>query len=402
MEILHTSNIIKSKLDFIDVDLEDINKRNKYAQKTPTATLPFLETKNGNISESKSIEIYLANKYKPDILGNNIYEKSKINQWIEFANCEINNCLKEIIYPIFGWKEFNKDLSNKENGKLNDYIQILESELTNKDYIVGNRLTLADIVLFRYLRFFMIFQFPEGKRNKLMPNITRWFENIMNSKEAIKAYGKTLLCKIPVKPFMDKIITHKEKTKDDNKHIKKEKNENEKEQENTSIPSTKKEKNPLDLLPPSKFNLDDFKRSFLNNKNKSEAIKKFWEDFDPEGYSFWWMEYQNPPQEGKILFRTSNAKNFFLQKLDSFRKYCFAVHGVYGEEGDYKIRGVWMWRGKEIPKEIKESDFYDYMTIRQLDCNIKEDVELINDYWTKLDEKEKVQGRFAADCSYFN
>jgi hypothetical protein len=57
----------------------------------------------------------------------------------------------------------------------------------------------------------MIFQFPEGKRDKLIPNVTRWFENIMNTKEAIKAYGKTVLCKIPVKPFMDKIITHKEK-----------------------------------------------------------------------------------------------------------------------------------------------------------------------------------------------
>ena len=103
----------------------------------------------------------------------NPFENAKINQWIEFASCGVNDCLKEIIYPIFGWKEFNKDLSNKENGKLNDYIKILKSELTNKDYIVGNRFTLADIVLFRYLRFFMIFQFNEGKRDKLMPNVTR-------------------------------------------------------------------------------------------------------------------------------------------------------------------------------------------------------------------------------------
>ena len=25
----------------------------------------------------------------------------------------------------------------------------------------------------------------------------------------------------------------------------------------------------------------------------------------------------------------------FLQNLDNFRKYAFAVHGVYGTEGDY-------------------------------------------------------------------
>ena len=263
-------------------------------------------------------------------------------------------------------------------------------------------MSLADIVLFRYLRYFMIFQFPEGMRTKLIPNITRWFENIMNTPEAIKAYGKTILCKIPVKPFLEKIIDKKENNKKgvNNKEKNTQKKENE-EQINQNVKS-KKEINPLELLPPSKFNLDEFKRSFLNNKNKAEAITKFWEEFDPEGYSFWWLEYQNPPEEGKILFRTSNAKNFFLQKLDSFRKYCFAVHGVYGVEGDYKIRGVWMWRGKDIPKEIQESDYYDYMTIRNLDFNSKEDKDLINDYWTKLNETDKVQGRFAADCSYFN
>ena len=28
-----------------------------------------------------------------------------------------------------------------------------------------------------------------------------------------------------------------------------------------------------------------------------------------------------------------------------------------------------------------------------MDCNIEEDVELINDYWTKLDENDEVQGK---------
>ena len=231
MSILHVINVTGQDILFENIDMTNKESLSQFIPKTATITFPFLETNSGNISQTNSIVYYLATKYKKDLFGLNTFENAKINQWIEFANCEINNCLKEIIYPIFGWKEFNKDLSNKENGKLNDYIKILESELTNKDYIVGNRLTLADIVLFRYLRFFMIFQFPEGKRNKLMPNVTRWFENIMNTKEAIKAYGTTTLCKIPVKPFTDKIFTHKEKTKDDNKHTKKGKNENKKDKE---------------------------------------------------------------------------------------------------------------------------------------------------------------------------
>ena len=402
MSILHTIYIINKNIPFENIDLTENESNKKYTSQTPTLTFPFLSTENGNISQTNSVLYYLALKYKIDLLGNNSFENAKINQWIEFANCEINNCLKNIIYPIFGWNEYDKDLSNKDNNKLNEYLIKIENELKNKDYIVNNKLTLADIVLFRYLRFFMMLHFPEGKRNNLIPNITRWFNNIMNTEECIKAYGKTILCKTPVKPFINKINISKEKNKGNNINNNKKNEKEQKSNNNNNETKTKKEINPLDALPPSKFILEDFKRSFLNNKNKSEAIKNFWESFDPEGYSFWWMEYQNPPSEGKILFRTSNAKNFFLQKLDSFRKYCFAVHGVYGVEGDYKIRGVWMWRGKEIPKEIKENDYYDYMTIRNLDPNSKEDVELINDYWTKLNENDKVQGRFAADCNYFN
>ena len=48
-------------------------------------------------------------------------------------------------------------------------------------------------------------QFPEGMRKKLFPQTTKWFEQIMNSKEAVSAYGKTILCKNPIKAFTGEI-----------------------------------------------------------------------------------------------------------------------------------------------------------------------------------------------------
>ena len=67
------------------------------------------ETEEGNLSEANAILFYFAQKYKKDLLGQNIFENAKINQWIQFSSIEINRCLKEIIYPIFGWKEFCKE-----------------------------------------------------------------------------------------------------------------------------------------------------------------------------------------------------------------------------------------------------------------------------------------------------
>ena len=63
----------------------------QFIPKNPTITFPFLETNSGNISQTNSILYYLATKYKKNLLGLNPFENAKINQWIEFANYEINN-----------------------------------------------------------------------------------------------------------------------------------------------------------------------------------------------------------------------------------------------------------------------------------------------------------------------
>jgi len=205
MEILHTINLTGAKVKLENVDLSDIETRNSLVLKTPTTTLPFLETREGNISQSTAIEYYLCSKYKPELLGNSPYEKAKVNQWIEFSSCEINRCLKSIIYPIFGWAPYCKETADKDNSKLKEYLKAIEEDLKKNSYIAGEKLTLADILLFRYLRFFMMLHFPEGMRKSLFPQTTKWFEKIMKSPEAVKAYGRTVLCKNPLKAFTGEI-----------------------------------------------------------------------------------------------------------------------------------------------------------------------------------------------------
>ena len=90
----------------------------------------------------------------------------------------------------------------------------------------------------------------------------------------------------------------------------------------------------------------------MNSKDRKTTLAEAWKKFDPKGYSFYWLQYQNLPTDGKILFKTNNAVSIFLQKLDHFRKYCFSVYGVYGVEGDYVCRGLFMWRGVGIPQEV--------------------------------------------------
>jgi elongation factor 1-gamma len=416
MEILHTLNIIGKKIDFEEIKLEEKDKRNSLVNKIPTTTFPFLETEKGNISQSNAIIKYLCEKYKPELLGENIFEKCKIIQWIEFANNEIYKCNKNIIYPIFGWNNLNKEDYNKDNNKIKEYLKIIEKELENKEYIIGNKISIADIKLFSSLRYLMILYLPEQMRNKLYPKINKWYEKIMNTSEAINAYGRTILCKNIIKPYNGIINKNIEKIDNNQKKGKKDKKENIqknkeiKKEKEPYIPSILElprynikpiENNILDLLPESKFDLDKFKIEFLKNNNKKNGMKYFWKNYDPDGYSLWFIEYNNDINECITLFRTCIIKGNILEQLKYFKKYCFGVLGVYGNDSDYKIKGCLLWKGNEIPEEIKNIDCYNKLNIRKLDYNQKKDQQLVHDYWTKIGEKEKVFKKPAIDTRYF-
>ena len=392
-EVLHVINLTKAPVELQNVDWEDAETRKTLTPKSPTGTFPFLETTEGILSESRAIENYLALKHRPELLGENDYEKAQVRQWSDFAIFEIGYCAKEIVYPIFGWKNYCKESADKANNKLKEFMRTLDAQLKDKEFVMGAKLTLADVTLFRELKYFFQLVFPKGLRDKVFPNATKWFQRMAETEEVKKAYGKILLCNQPLKPFVKEEKQEKKPEKKPEKHDDTKKEE---------PPKEKKKVNPLDELPPSKLELESFKRAFLNNKDKEDAMKKFWEIYDPEGYSLWWVEYQNLPSECKILYRTSNSKGMFLQKCDAVRRYAFAVHGVYGVENDYKVRGMWMFRGKEIPQEMKDNDLYEYLTFRRIDINNPQDKQLVHDYWTKLDENDEVEGRKCADCEYFN
>jgi glutathione S-transferase len=207
MEILHTINLIKSKTTLENLNLSDKEKGNPNILEASSTTSPLLETEKGKIFSSRAIENFLCEKYNPEFLGGNTLERAKVNQWVEFACCEIFNCVKDIIYPIFGWKRFCKESQDKANNRVKEHLKIIEQNLvSNKsEYICGNKITLADVLLFRHLRFLMMFTFPEKLRNSLFPQTTKWFEKIMNTPEAINAYGRTILCKTSLKAFTGEI-----------------------------------------------------------------------------------------------------------------------------------------------------------------------------------------------------
>lgn len=141
--------------------------------------------------------------------------------------------------------------------------------LQGKEYLVGNHLTVADVFVAVLLQ--LAFQTTlDGGFRKAMPNVSAWCERIVKLPQVVAQMGNIKFCSKAIKPTLVE-APKKEQAKPAAKK------ETAKEEDDEDKPK-KKEENPLDKLPPSPFNLYDFKTFFVNIPDKKgEGMNRFLE-----------------------------------------------------------------------------------------------------------------------------
>ena len=186
-EVLHVIEASKAPVVLENVDWKDTEKREELKPKSPTETFPYLECEEGGVlSESKAIEIYLAEKYKPELLGKDDIEKAQVRQWMDFASFEIADCASKMVYPIFGWKPYCKESYDEAYTKIKEFMKALDQQVKGKRYAFGEQLTLADIALFRHLKLFFQLIFPKKLRESVFPNVNDWFLRVLIHQKLIR------------------------------------------------------------------------------------------------------------------------------------------------------------------------------------------------------------------------
>ena len=123
--------------------------------------LPYLEIDGEIISQSKSIERYLASRFK--MLGDTALEAARID-----SICEAVRDFKDTYKSVIKSDNVERGLNEWFNTTLVDKLNLLDSTLDGEQYSVGTKLSLADVVIYNFL--------------------TNFFDNIDESK---KAYSQT-------------------------------------------------------------------------------------------------------------------------------------------------------------------------------------------------------------------
>jgi glutathione S-transferase len=70
-------------------------------KKSPTGTVPSLNTADGVLAETGAIAHYLANA-STTLFGGNNWERAQVSQWSQFAEQEVRACNSNVIYPVLG------------------------------------------------------------------------------------------------------------------------------------------------------------------------------------------------------------------------------------------------------------------------------------------------------------
>jgi elongation factor 1-gamma len=340
------------------------NKTTEFLALNPLGKVPTLEVTDakGNktgVFESNAIARYVARvgKKANNLFGATAEEEGQINAFIDLTVGEIDMPAAAWLYPIKGYIPQNEAATKAAKKDIRGALTTLNNHLATRTFLVGERISLADIVVACSLHDLYVHVLDNGFRKQFV-HTNRWFATLTAQAEFRAVLGDVELCaKMAVAPVPEKKAAPAKKEA--------KKKEAKKAAEPAAEPAPKKEKakNPLDLLPASSFSLEEWKRVYSNESDtRGKAVPWFWENFDAEGYSIWFADYKYN-SDNKKLFMTNNLLGGWLQRLDHLRKYAFGVLLIFGDASDpnFDIHTAWVFRGQDIPFEMKDSpDFESY------------------------------------------
>ncbi|KAG8988657.1 hypothetical protein FRB90_002610 [Tulasnella sp. 427] len=334
------------------------NQSQEYLRKFPLGKIPCLETPSGlNLSETTAIARYVASLGKNSLLlGSTPEEEAQVDQWVSFGDTEIFANGRTIKGLIGGRVPYNKVIDTFYRDRNTRALKYLESHLATRTFLVRDRITLADISVASVVGYVLSWLIDPSERATL-PNTVRFYETVANQ-PAIKGVWGDVTYADKAAQFVPAAKPKKEAAPAAPKPAKapapkKEKEPEADEEEEPLVPEEPKAKNPLDDLPKSNFNLEQWKREYSNRDTRGPggSLEYFYQNFDKEGFSLWKCKFKYN-DELTLIFMSSNQIGGFFNRLEASRKYLFGSMGVLGEANNSIIAGCFICRGQDYKPVI--------------------------------------------------
>ncbi|KAJ5628477.1 hypothetical protein N7490_010705 [Penicillium lividum] len=372
--------LVAAKHNDLDIELVQTQPKGaaasaEYRKVQPLGKIPAFEGANGfNLSEVIAIAIYLTSQNeKTTLLGKTKQDYASIVRWMSFANTEALPRLAAWYRPLMGLDGYNKKVVDEASKAAVNTLAVLENHLTQNTYLVGERITLADLFTAALLtRAFATILDKKYREENVA--ITRWYNTIINQ-ESFKAV-------FPSPQFAEECIKYTAPKKEEKPKAEKAKAApaaaaDEEEDKPAEAP---KAKHPLEALGKPTLAIDEWKRQYSNNDTREVAMPWFWQNLPAEEYSLWKVDYKYN-EELKLTFMSNNLIGGFQNRLEASRKYLFGCQGVYGENYNSVVKGVFMVRGQDFAPAFTVGPDWESYEFTKLDHTSEADRKYVEDIW---------------------
>ena len=167
-------------VDFVYVDLgKDEHKTSQYLAINPNGKVPALEDGDTRLWEANAIMCHLARKAGSDLWPKEAEQQIEVVKWLSwdsehFTRHAGNLYFQHVIKRQFGIGEPDQAEADEATGHFRRFAAVLNNQLADRTYILGDRLSVADFAVSATLPYADTIRLPLAD----YPNIQRWISRL--------------------------------------------------------------------------------------------------------------------------------------------------------------------------------------------------------------------------------
>ncbi len=134
----------------VPYEQKELNMKNRehksewFLKLNPNGKIPVLVDGEFVLWESNAINQYLAEKYKPELLGRTLEDRANVSRWVWWSTLHVQRYFDTILYFVL-FNVGSQDMAIKAGDEVKPYLAILNDHLEKRDFMVGTEFTLADL-----------------------------------------------------------------------------------------------------------------------------------------------------------------------------------------------------------------------------------------------------------------
>lgn len=188
LKALYVLEELGAEYEYVFVDLGSGEQREQeFKQRTPIGKVPVLEHDGQHLFESGAICRYVANVSKSSLYPDEAMQRAQVDQWLDFFSCHLGRWFttlyfEQVLKPRVGLGEPNDASCEEAHKFLKFLLKVLDTHLSNNDWLANNKLSIADLFAFAYVEQHRSI----GYSLRPYTNVVRWYDGLESRDSVVR------------------------------------------------------------------------------------------------------------------------------------------------------------------------------------------------------------------------